>query len=235
MLCLGDAHDGAVGNPLNVQLLLFLLPALEPKMVLLVSVLEHSDVVPCRATVESMGLALPGDHPRSLVMVSLMAESLLVEAGSSGVCPLAGPPSSPSTLSECLTSGTRDGLPLLPGEASEGCAASGYKGDYDLAKKSQKVANLNADEKVIPFHSDATCPDHFVAAVPPGSPKDIHYSDGGSGNAEGSKQIGIRDPSPQGTILFYSEMARAIRSLRQESSIWTSPILSKNTHVLLRF
>ncbi|GMH12990.1 hypothetical protein Nepgr_014831 [Nepenthes gracilis] len=51
ILCSSDAHDGAVGNPLNVQLLLFLLPALEPKMVLLVSVLEHSDVVPCRATV----------------------------------------------------------------------------------------------------------------------------------------------------------------------------------------
>ncbi|GMH28248.1 hypothetical protein Nepgr_030091 [Nepenthes gracilis] len=51
MLCTGDAHDGAVGNPLNVQLLLFLLPALEPKMVMLVSVLEHSDVVPCRSTV----------------------------------------------------------------------------------------------------------------------------------------------------------------------------------------
>ncbi|GMH18555.1 hypothetical protein Nepgr_020396 [Nepenthes gracilis] len=51
MLCSGDAHDGAVGNTLNVRLLLFLLPALEPKMVLLVSVLEHSDVVPCHATV----------------------------------------------------------------------------------------------------------------------------------------------------------------------------------------
>ncbi|GMH02054.1 hypothetical protein Nepgr_003893 [Nepenthes gracilis] len=66
--------------------------------------------------------------------------------------------------------------------------------------------------------SDATCPDHFLAAAPPGSPKDIHYSDGRSGNEQGSKQMGIRDPGPQGLILFCSEMARAIRSLWQESS-----------------
>ncbi|GMH31814.1 hypothetical protein Nepgr_033658 [Nepenthes gracilis] len=58
MMSLGEAHDGADGNPLNVLLMRFTLPALELKMVRLDSVLEHSDVGPCGAP-ECFPFALP--------------------------------------------------------------------------------------------------------------------------------------------------------------------------------
>ncbi|GMH16175.1 hypothetical protein Nepgr_018016 [Nepenthes gracilis] len=51
MMSSGEAHDGEVGNPSNEQLRWATLPALELKMVRLVSVLEHSAVGPCGAPV----------------------------------------------------------------------------------------------------------------------------------------------------------------------------------------
>ncbi|GMH26470.1 hypothetical protein Nepgr_028313 [Nepenthes gracilis] len=51
MMPLGEAHEGADGNPLYVLLMRFTLPALELKMMRLDSVLEHTDIGPCGAPV----------------------------------------------------------------------------------------------------------------------------------------------------------------------------------------
>ncbi|GMH00997.1 hypothetical protein Nepgr_002836 [Nepenthes gracilis] len=37
----------------------------------------------------------------------------------------------------------------------------------------QRGENQNADEKLIPFHSVATCPDHFIDTAPSDSPKEL--------------------------------------------------------------
>ncbi|GMH26480.1 hypothetical protein Nepgr_028323 [Nepenthes gracilis] len=52
MMPLGEAHEGADGNPLYVLLMWFTLPALELKMMRLDSVLEHTDIGPCGAPVK---------------------------------------------------------------------------------------------------------------------------------------------------------------------------------------